>query len=61
LAAGASLPDPQKLFSAMLSGKSRAVDVGKHDKLNEAALKTIIRAGAAHNLAKAKRARLSKM
>jgi hypothetical protein len=50
--AGASLPDPQRLFNAMLNGKSRAIDVYEGDKLNEPALKALIRAGVEHNLAK---------
>jgi hypothetical protein len=45
LVAGASLPDPQKLFNAMLNGKSRAIDVYEGDKLNETALKALIRSG----------------
>lgn len=52
--AGASLPDPQKLFNAMLKGKSRAIDIYEGDKLNETALKALIRAGMEHNLAKVK-------
>ena len=54
LVVGSILPDPKKLFNAMLNGKSRAVDVGEGDKLNEAALQAIIKAGVEHNLAKAK-------
>jgi hypothetical protein len=60
LAAGASLPDPQKLFNAMLNGKSRAIDIYQGDKLNETALKALVRAGVEHNLAKAKPARARK-
>jgi hypothetical protein len=60
MVAGASLPDPHKLFNAMLNGKSRAVDVVEGDKLNEAALKAIIRAGVERNLAKVKPARVRK-
>ena len=54
LVAGASLPDPQKLFNAMLNGKSRAIDIYEGDKLNETALKTLVRSGVEHNLAKVK-------
>jgi hypothetical protein len=50
---GASLPDPQKLFNAGLEGnKLRAIDIYEGDKLNESALKALIRAGVEHNLAK---------
>ena len=60
-AAGASLPDPQKLFNAMLEGnQARAIDIYDGDKLNESALKALIRAGVEHNLAKAKPARKKK-
>jgi len=60
LAAGASLPDPQKLFNAMLKGKSRATDIYESDKLNESALKALIRAAVEYNLAKAKSAKARK-
>ena len=61
LADGASLPDPKKLFNAQLEGnKSRAIDFYENDTLNEAALKTLVRAGVEHNLAKAKPARKTK-
>jgi hypothetical protein len=51
--AGASLPDPHKLFNAMLEGnKARAIDIYEGDKLNETALKALIRSGVAYNLAK---------
>jgi hypothetical protein len=58
--AGSSLPDPQKLFNAMLKGKSRAIDIYEGDKLNETALKALIRSGVEHNLAKVKPARARK-
>jgi hypothetical protein len=52
---GASLPDPQKLFNAGLAGnKLRAIDIYESDRLNESALKALIRAGVEHNLAKVK-------
>lgn len=55
LYAGASLPDPQKLFNAMLEGnKARAIDIYEGSKLNEPALKALIRSGVEYNLAKAK-------
>jgi hypothetical protein len=61
LAEGASLPDPDKLFNAQLGGnKSRAIDFYEGDKLNEAALKALIRAGVEHNLAKVKPSRKKK-
>ncbi|MCL5734872.1 MAG: DUF1801 domain-containing protein [Actinobacteria bacterium] len=60
-AEGASLPDPQQLFNAMLEGnKVRAIDIYEGDKLNETALKDLIRSGVAHNLAKVKPARARK-
>jgi len=60
MVAGANLPDPQKLFNAMLDGKSRAIDIGEGDQVDEAALKAIVRAGVDHNMAKAKPAQASK-
>lgn len=58
---GASLPDPQGLFNAMLEGnKSRAVDVYEGDEINESALRALIRCGVEHNLAKVKPPRPSK-
>ena len=52
---GASLPDPQKLFNAGLEGsKWRAIDIYEGDKVNEKALKALIRAGVDINLAKVK-------
>jgi hypothetical protein len=50
--AGSSLPDPKKLFNAQLLGKSRAIDVSQNEKLDERALKAIVKAAVAHNLAK---------
>jgi hypothetical protein len=57
LPAGASLPDPQKLFNAMLEGKSRAIDIYEGDEINEGALRALIHAVVENNLAKAKPAR----
>ena len=51
-AAGSSLPDPKKLFNAQLLGKSRAIDVSQNEKLDERALKAIVKAAVGHNLAK---------
>jgi hypothetical protein len=49
---GASLPDPDKLFNGGLGGKEwRAIDFHEGDKINERALKEIIRAAVAHNQA----------
>jgi len=42
---GASLPDPDKLFNAGLGGKAwRAIDFFEGDKINERALKNLVRA-----------------
>jgi hypothetical protein len=61
LASGASLPDPKKLFNVMLEGnKVRAIDLYEGDKLNEAALKALIRSGVEHNQAKVKPAKARK-
>ena len=50
--AGSSLRDPKKLFNAQLLGKSRAIDVSQNEKLDEQALKAIVKAAVGHNLAK---------
>ena len=55
--AGSSLPDPKKLFNAQLLGKSRAIDVSQNEKLDEQALKAIVKAAAGHNLAKTRPAK----
>ena len=53
---GAGLPDPAKLFNAMLDGsKIRAIDLYEGDKPDETALRALVRAGVEHNLAKASR------
>jgi hypothetical protein len=53
---GASLPDPDKLFNAGLGGKVwRAIDIFEGDKINERALKTLIRAAVDYNQIKKKR------
>jgi len=41
--AGSALPDPKKLFNAQLLGKSRAIDVAQNEKLDEPALKALVR------------------
>ncbi len=47
---GASLPDPHGLFNAGLEAKaSRAIDFHEGDKINESALKELVRAAVAHN------------
>ena len=53
--AGASLPDPRGLFNARLeSGTARAIDVHQGDKVNESALRAIIKSAVQHNLRKLK-------
>ena len=42
---GASLPDPQGLFNAGLEAKtSRAIDINENDRINQGALKTLVKA-----------------
>jgi hypothetical protein len=49
---GASLKDPKGLFNAGLDAKAtRAIDFNEGDKIDEAALKALIRSAAAYNLA----------
>jgi len=49
---GANLPDPDKIFNAGLKGNQwRAIDFHEGDGINERALKNMIRAAAAYNLA----------
>lgn len=49
---GASLPDPHKLFNAGLDAKkTRAIDFHENAKINESALKDLIRAAVAQNRA----------
>jgi hypothetical protein len=53
---GASLEDPDKLFNAGLEGKVwRAIDVFEGDKVNERALKNLIRAAIDYNQTKLKK------
>src|SRR3981081_3384898 len=48
---GAALHDPSGLFNSSLDGKvRRAIDINENDKLNEAALKNLIREAVALNL-----------
>ena len=49
---GASLPDPNGLFNAGLEAKkTRAIDIHENDKINEPALKDLVRRAVAHNRA----------
>lgn len=51
-AKGAALDDPAGLFNASLDGKiRRAIDLGEGDRVDEAALKNLIRAAVALNTA----------
>jgi len=53
---GASLPDPAKLFNAGLGGNAwRAIDFFEGDKINERALKNLVRAAVDYNQIKLKR------
>jgi len=54
-AKGASLPDPAGLFNSSLEGNvRRAIDVSEGEKVNEKALKELVRAAVALNLQKKK-------
>ena len=58
---GADLADPHKLFNSELEGKQwRAIDIHEGDKLNETALKALIKSGVEHNLAKVRPAKARK-
>jgi hypothetical protein len=49
---GTTLPDPHKLFNAGLDAKkTRAIDFHENDKINEPALKDLIRSAVALNRA----------
>src|ERR1700736_469824 len=53
---GAILPDPDKLFNAGLEGNAwRAIDFFEGDKINERALKNLVRAAVDYNEIKLKR------
>ena len=55
-AKGASLADPSGLFNSSLDGNvRRAIDIREGDKINERALKALIRAAIACNQAKSKK------
>lgn len=54
-ARGAALPDPAGLFNSSLDGKvRRAIDIHEGERIDEAALKELIRAAVALNLSKTK-------
>src|SRR5215470_1748591 len=53
---GASLPDPDRLFNAGLGGNAwRAIDFFESDKINERALKNLVRAAVDYNQIKLQR------
>lgn len=47
---GASLDDPSGLFNSYREGTRRAIDFHEGDKINEEALRALIRAAVAHNI-----------
>jgi hypothetical protein len=50
---GASLDDPSRLFNSSLEGNTRrAIDIRQGEKINEKALKDLIRAAVARNTSK---------
>src|SRR6188508_2023375 len=55
-AKGAALKDPSRLFNSSLDGNTRrAIDFHEGEKINEEALKALVRAAAELNMSKAKR------
>ncbi|HVB80826.1 MAG TPA: DUF1801 domain-containing protein [Candidatus Binataceae bacterium] len=55
-ARGAALADPAKLFNSSLEGNvRRAIDIHEGEKINATALKALVRAAVALNVAKGKR------
>jgi hypothetical protein len=55
-AKGAALPDPSGLFNSSLDGNTRrAIDIHDGDKINERALKRLIRAAVDYNRGKVKK------
>jgi hypothetical protein len=53
---GAKLPDPDKLFNSSLDGNvRRAIDISEGDKIDERALKNLVRAAVDYNRAKKKK------
>ena len=60
-AKGAALEDPSGLFNSSLEGNTRrAIDFSEGDKINERALKALIRAAVDYNQAKRKKAPASR-
>jgi hypothetical protein len=56
---GASLPDPEKIFNAGFEGNARrAIDFFEGDKINERALKNLVRAAIDYNQTKSKKKHL---
>jgi hypothetical protein len=56
---GASLDDPSRLFNSSLEGNTRrAIDIHEGDKLDEKALKALVRAAVALNTASASQRRV---
>jgi len=54
-AKGARLPDPSKLFNSSLEGNTRrAIDIREGEKVDARALKALIKAAVAHNVASTK-------
>ena len=52
---GAALKDPSRLFNSSLEGNvRRAIDIHEGERIDEKALKTLIRAAVAHNEASAR-------
>jgi hypothetical protein len=55
---GKNIPDPKKLFNSRLDSKTvRAIDIYENEKINETALKAIIKSGVKFNLSKTKPAK----
>lgn len=55
-AKGAALKDPSKLFNSSLEGNvRRAIDIRENEKINEKALKALIKEAVALNMSKAKK------
>ncbi|HET6495658.1 MAG TPA: DUF1801 domain-containing protein [Thermoleophilia bacterium] len=53
---GAALSDPDTLFNGELAGNQRrAIELSEGDHVEEASLKTLVRAAISYNLAKGKR------
>ena len=53
---GASLPDPDRIFNAGLEGNARrAIDFFEGDRINERALKNLVRAAIDYNRTKSKK------